>query len=207
MKGVGRLRALAATLVLVLALLGTLSLPAFADSRGPLQLGFGGNNSVNLFNTQSNSTLVAASTDIELDTGSTVANQNVALVQASCSTCRTVGVAIQIVVVQGTPSNYTPQNGAVAVNTACTACQTFAYANQVVIQTTSTVSPAAARYLDQAEAIASQVDAAAHSGETFEQMSAQLDSLTQQLANLVKQALRAPTPPREDVRRAEREGA
>ncbi len=65
--------------------------------------------------------------------GDVVDQENVALAYSSCERCRSVAIAIQIVLASGSPSTVTPQNVAVAVNENCTACETFATAYQFVI--------------------------------------------------------------------------
>jgi putative peptide zinc metalloprotease protein len=65
--------------------------------------------------------------------GDVVDQENVALAYSSCERCRSVAIAIQIVLASGSPSIVTPQNVAVAVNENCTLCETFATAYQFVI--------------------------------------------------------------------------
>jgi putative peptide zinc metalloprotease protein len=167
---------------------------ASAEPGGALAFGTNGDNVVSIDNTGAGATLVQARTDVELDTTSSVTNVNEALAQASCSTCRTVAVAIQIVVVNSSPTTVAPQNVAVALNQNCSSCNTFAYANQVVLYSHGQISPNAARYLPQAENISRQIAAVAASRETFPQMSSDLDALTQQLAALAQQAITAGAP-------------
>lgn len=59
---------------------------------------------------------------------------NAAVAYASCTECRTTAIAIEIVLVAGNPTTYTPTNAAVAVNYRCTLCNTFAAAYQFVVQ-------------------------------------------------------------------------
>lgn len=58
--------------------------------------------------------------------------QNTAAAYSSCEDCRTVAVAIQVVLVSGDVGTVTPENEAVAVNLACTECETLARAIQFV---------------------------------------------------------------------------
>ncbi len=60
---------------------------------------------------------------------------NTAVAYANCESCQTVAIAIQIVLVSGTPDTVTPTNVAVALNENCTTCQTLAIAYQFVFGT------------------------------------------------------------------------
>jgi putative peptide zinc metalloprotease protein len=62
---------------------------------------------------------------------STVAPANVAVAYASCTSCRTVAIAIQIVFADSAPT-VTPTNVALAINQDCNFCETFAAAYQYV---------------------------------------------------------------------------
>lgn len=69
-------------------------------------------------------------------TGDTAENQNAAAATSSCSDCRTVAVAVQIVLVQRTnATNISPRNIAIALNQDCQRCETFAAAYQYVVTT------------------------------------------------------------------------
>jgi hypothetical protein len=143
-------------------------------------------------NSNSATPVVHADTAFSLDqNGSSVTDTNVAYAHSfDCTGCRSVAVALQIVVVEGSPSNYQPQNGAVAVNDNCQSCQTFAYAHQYVIQTPvvhlDNVDKAT---VNQVLSIQSQVSAVAHSSADFATMSSQLDQLSLNLYNVVYQFL------------------
>jgi len=66
--------------------------------------------------------------------GDVVDETNSAVAYASCTDCRTTAIAIEIVLVAGSPSVFTPTNQAIAINYLCTLCSTFASAYQFVIQ-------------------------------------------------------------------------
>jgi putative peptide zinc metalloprotease protein len=61
---------------------------------------------------------------------------NSAVAFSSCTDCTTTAIAIEIVLVEGSPSTFTPTNQAYAINYQCTLCNTFAAAYQFVIQGT-----------------------------------------------------------------------
>lgn len=64
---------------------------------------------------------------------------NAAVAYASCESCTTVALAIQIVLVMSDPSVVTPTNLAIAINDQCTLCETFAGAYQFVLGTSGPV--------------------------------------------------------------------
>ena len=63
-----------------------------------------------------------------------VDESNAAVAYASCTDCHTTAIAIEIVLVEGNPTTFTPQNVAIAINFECTLCDTFAAAYQFVVQ-------------------------------------------------------------------------
>lgn len=100
----------------------------------------GGDNSAVAINTKDGSSLFRLAFDIQRVAGDIVDNENAAVAYSSCESCRTTAIAIQIVLVSGSPSTVTPKNFAVAVNDQCTLCETFASAYQFVIGTDGPVT-------------------------------------------------------------------
>lgn len=90
-------------------------------------------NSAIAYNTESGSSLFEFAFAIRHVMGGVVDQQNVAVAWSKCDSCQTTAIAIEIVLVSGTPSTVAPQNVAVAVNESCTLCDTFASAYQFVI--------------------------------------------------------------------------
>lgn len=86
-------------------------------------------------NTKDGSSLFRLAFSIRRVAGDVVDHQNVAFAYASCESCRTTAIAIQIVLVESSPSVVTPVNVAIALNENCTLCQTFASAYQFVVGT------------------------------------------------------------------------
>ena len=117
--------------------------------------------------------------------GPSVANGNAAVARASCTDCRTVAVAVQVVVLEGPVSDFRPENAAVALNETCVRCQTFAYARQEVLDPGRPV-----RIGDGAQERVSQIEGQirdlASSTEPFVQLTADLDNLTVQLVDVVR---------------------
>jgi putative peptide zinc metalloprotease protein len=92
----------------------------------------GGDSSAVAINTRDNTTLVRIVFDIRRIMGDTVDPTNSAIAISSCNSCKTVAIAIQIVLAAGNPSVVVPQNVAIAMNINCTLCQTLAMAYQYV---------------------------------------------------------------------------
>jgi putative peptide zinc metalloprotease protein len=102
---------------------------AFADS------GSGGANDAIAINTKDGSNLFDLAFAIRHVMGDTVEQENAAVAYASCTSCETTAVAIEIVLVEGDPSTVSPTNTAIAINQSCDLCDTFATAYQFVIST------------------------------------------------------------------------
>jgi putative peptide zinc metalloprotease protein len=148
--------------------------------------GFGGyNNVVNVVNREDGATRTRSRIAVPRVPGETVDNQNVAFAYASCTDCRTVAVAVQVVVVEGPVSTFAPGNGAAAVNENCLRCATFAYARQEVLTpgTRVRISSIAQNRIQQLQW---RIDSVADSDEAFDQMTADLDSLTEELVAVVQ---------------------
>jgi putative peptide zinc metalloprotease protein len=79
--------------------------------------------------------------------GDTVLNRNEAYALASCTGCRTVAVAFQVVLLVGSVDVVVPQNISAAVNYACLECVTYALATQLVVSLPGPLSDAAAAQL------------------------------------------------------------
>ncbi|MDX6438542.1 MAG: putative peptide zinc metalloprotease protein [Gaiellaceae bacterium] len=90
-------------------------------------------NIVQAINTKSGSSLFKFAFSLRKVTGKVVDNTNAAIAYSSCENCRTTAIAIQIVLVVGSPDTVTPTNAAIAINENCTLCQSFATAFQFVI--------------------------------------------------------------------------
>jgi putative peptide zinc metalloprotease protein len=102
---------------------------AFADT------GSGGANSAIAINTKDGSNLFDLAFAIRHVMGYTVEQENAAVAYASCTSCQTTAIAIEIVLVEGDPTTVSPTNAAIAINQSCTLCDTFATAYQFVIST------------------------------------------------------------------------
>lgn len=170
--------------VLVLALVAVAGpAPAGADEGGGVR--GAANNIVQVVNQVDGATRARSGVAVSRNATDTVGNQNLALARASCTGCRTVAAAVQVVVVEGNPTTFAPENAGVAINENCTNCRTFAYANQVVLSPHHPVHIGdGAR--DRMEAVYEQIDGAVRSGQSFPELSATLDRLTAQLVAIVQ---------------------
>jgi putative peptide zinc metalloprotease protein len=92
----------------------------------------GGDNLAIAINTKDGASLFKFAFSIKKVAGDVVDNTNAAVAYASCTDCRTIAIAIQIVLVTGDPSVVTPENIALAINDQCTLCETMASAYQFV---------------------------------------------------------------------------
>jgi putative peptide zinc metalloprotease protein len=115
----------------LLLLLVTLVLSAGAP--GTAAAASGGDNTAVAINRKDGSSLFKFAFSMKKVLGEVVDNTNAAVAYASCESCRTTAIAIQIVLVSGSPTTVVPQNYAVSLNESCTLCQTFSTAFQFVI--------------------------------------------------------------------------
>ncbi|MEA2453133.1 MAG: putative peptide zinc metalloprotease protein [Actinomycetota bacterium] len=95
----------------------------------------GGDNLALAVNTKDNSSVVKFAFEVRRVMNGVVDETNAAVAVASCENCRTIAVAIQIVLIVNDPSVVSPTNIALAENVECTSCETFASAYQYVFTT------------------------------------------------------------------------
>jgi len=106
-----------------------------------------GDNQALAVNTTNGSVQYDVSFALVWATGDTALNKNEAYAFASCTGCRTVAVAFQVVLVAGSVHVAVPQNLSGAVNYACVQCVTYALATQLVVSVDGPLSDAADRQL------------------------------------------------------------
>ena len=119
-----RLRRVLVTLLVLLA--GAWSAPAAVASDDTAAVAV---------NTKDGSSVFRLAFSIKKVAGDVVDNSNTAVAFASCDSCRTVALSIQVVLVTGNPDTVTPENVALAFNVECTSCETLASAYQWVLGT------------------------------------------------------------------------
>ena len=113
-------------------ILATLALALGAPGQASAQ-DAGGDNSAVAINTKDGSSLFKFSFSLKKVLGEVVDNQNAAVAYASCENCQTTAIAIQIVLVTGSPDTVVPENYAISINESCSLCQTFSAAFQFVL--------------------------------------------------------------------------
>lgn len=137
-------------------------------------------------------------------TGDTVENQNAAAAVSSCISCRTVAVAVQVVLIQRPDAaTIAPRNIAFALNQSCFNCETFAAAHQYVITTGSLV-----RFTSEGQRRLAGLEnelrgLAATDGIAFPELDAQIDAVVAQMwaivdSELVRIGARGPATAYED---------
>jgi putative peptide zinc metalloprotease protein len=120
---------------LVLALLVALTLAAPAAFAKEHKASRAGDNYAIAENEKDNSNVFDFAFNVRRVMHGDVTNTNAAISYASCDSCRTVAIAIQVVLVASDPEVASPENAAIAVNYECTSCETMALAYQYVLST------------------------------------------------------------------------
>lgn len=175
--------------------------PAFAGQGDR----YSGDNVVSVENYRDGRTLARGRASVAVNSSTTVANENVASAYASCTDCRTVAAAVQVLVVDGSVTDFRPVNLGVALNQDCLRCQTFAYARQVIIRSATPVS-LGEDVEDKIEDVDERIREVVRSGQSFPEMAARLDELAERLANAVRTEIaRASSSEDNDDRRDVRE--
>jgi putative peptide zinc metalloprotease protein len=110
----------------------TLALSAPASAQTDITVPTAPTDSAIAINTTDNSSVFELAFNIRRVMGDVVDQSNLAVAYSKCTSCKTVAISIQILLVTGSPSVVTPQNVAIAINEACNLCQTLATAYQFV---------------------------------------------------------------------------
>ncbi len=121
-------------LLLVLALFAALGLaagPAWADDDEDAQNP--NDNIAVAVNLEDGASIFDFAFDVRQTMSDVIDHTNAAVAYSECEDCRTVALAVQVVLVASDPSVVQPENVAVAVNYECTSCETFAAAYQFVV--------------------------------------------------------------------------
>jgi putative peptide zinc metalloprotease protein len=109
-------------LVAVVAHAAALATPAFAQSQ---------DNTAVAVNKKDGKSVFKLAFSVKKATGNVDAS-NTAVAYASCTDCKTVAAAIQVVLVSGDPNSVDADNVAIAINYQCDECETLAAAYQFV---------------------------------------------------------------------------
>jgi putative peptide zinc metalloprotease protein len=147
-------------------------------------------------NTKDGSSLFKFAFSIKKVAGDVVDQTNAAVAFSECERCQTTAIAIQIVLVTGSPSVVTPQNIALAINQNCSLCETFAGAYQVVLSTGGPVkfTPEGRRRIVE---IKKEIKRLRDSDMSPFELKARLDELVGELKNVLETEL-VPAGPDED---------
>jgi putative peptide zinc metalloprotease protein len=140
-------------------------------------------------NQKDNSTLVdIVFKVVKVVNGNDVTASNAAAAVASCDSCQTMAVAIQIVLASGSPTVVIPENLAIAMNIDCNLCKTLADAYQYVYagETRLTFTPEGK---DRIKEIQKQLHDLEKSGLPVDQIQAQVEDLTAQLQQILNTEL------------------
>jgi putative peptide zinc metalloprotease protein len=119
--------------------------------------------------------------------GDVVDSGNAAVATSSCVSCRTVAIAISIVLIVGEPSIVVPENLALAVNYDCTLCQTMALAYQLVLSPSD--GPRLTRgSMKRMAAILAEIQTIGASDLPLADIDAQVSALVAELFDIVREA-------------------
>ena len=119
---------------------------------------------------------------VTVSNGRPVTNRNSAYALASCHSCTTVAVSVQVILVVGQSKVITPINTAEALNSQCPACATTAIADQIVVTLKSRPTP---QLVQQITASLQSLDAlpALGAGGTPQAVAAQVTAVQDQIDN------------------------
>ena len=152
-------------------------------------------NQARAVNTIDGSRLFELAFDIQrVSGGDPLLHQNVAQALASCQACRTIAIAVQVVIVMGSPDLAMPVNVAQSINSVCTACQTLALAWQLIVTTPGEVE-LTQDALRRIQEIERELQALEASDAPVEDIRAAADRLLDDLRETVLTGLEATGPP------------
>ena len=116
----------------------------------------------------------------------TVDASNAAAAVSSCESCETVAVAIQVVLVSGSPTVIIPENLALAMNIDCQSCETLATAYQYVLSVGDGPVRITGEGQQRIAEIRRQLQALRNSGLPIDQIQAQVEDLNNQLVDVLR---------------------
>jgi putative peptide zinc metalloprotease protein len=107
--------------------------PDPSPSPAPETPAAGGDNAAVAINDQDGMFVFRLAFDLQFIQGGAIDQSNTALAYGNCEACRTIAIAIQVLIATGEVNVATPTNLAVALNDRCPSCVTLAYAYQLVL--------------------------------------------------------------------------
>ena len=126
--------------------------------------------------------------DIERVREGPLTHQNIAQAYASCEACRTIAIAVQVVLVMADVDYAVPVNYAEAINYACSGCETLAFAWQLVLSTGGEVQ-LTAEASERVAAIEAALAALEDSDASIAVIQAAADRLTDELRDAIATGL------------------
>jgi len=171
--------------VLVGAAGGALASPAVAQSTG-------NDSSAVAVNNNDGSTVFKLAFKVSRAGGSVVDPTNAAVAVSSCSYCETVAVSLQVVLVTGDPSTFTPTNVALAYNQDCYECATLADAFQFVFGTGGAPVHLSAEGNRQLAVVRQEYQRLRQSGLPLDQLQTQINALAQTVYDVFSTQLVTP---------------
>ncbi len=128
------------TITTVVAALAITMGALFAPSAGAEDQGTGPDQVIWAKTTGAGATDLLSGVQVGSYSGDNLQSANIARADSTdCTDCRTVAVAVQAVLVKGSPHTASPTNAAIAINENCLRCTTYAFAYQYVVATDSRV--------------------------------------------------------------------
>lgn len=140
-------------------------------------------------NTKDGSAVFRLAFSIKKVAGDVVDSGNAAVAFASCQSCQTIAISIQVVLVTGDPEVVTPQNFAIAINQNCTSCETLASAYQWVLDTDEENVRFTPEGRLEINEIRRELRALGRSGESIEVIQARVKELMLRLGDVLRKEL------------------
>lgn len=140
-------------------------------------------------NTRDGSSIFRLAFKISRVMSDTVDQGNAAVAYASCESCETIAVAIQVILIFSDPEVVSPENVALAINSECSLCVTIAEAYQFVYGTGGPVRFDAEGNREIADIRLGVIKLLQSEGLSIEEFQSQLDSLMQRLKVVVEEHL------------------
>jgi putative peptide zinc metalloprotease protein len=139
-------------------------------------------------NTKDGSSVFRLAFAVKRIMGNVVDETNAAVAYASCTSCTTTAVAIEVVLIMDDAQTITPTNLAIAINESCTLCTTVAIAYQFVLTTNGPVHFTAEGNRELAR-IKHELELLRKEDLTPEELQARIDDLVDRLKNVLSNEL------------------
>ena len=150
-----------------------------------------GDNVVVAVNTKDGRFLYRVKLVIRRTTGDVVDEANAAVAVASCTSCQTVAVAVEGLLVFSDPSIFAPTNLAIAMNLECSFCATLASAYQFAVQVGEPAHLSGAGHREIAE-IRRELESVRREGLMIWEIQARVDELAQRLLHVLLTEVESP---------------